>query len=81
MRSGKRFHKQFVGALFVMNENHKIIRFAMTRTCKMEETREMLSDIKESNDIGTIISDRCCQDILEIQAIFGHVFLAICGKF
>lgn len=70
--SDKKCIKQFENLYVVLNENHQVVAWRLTKSTKFEEIRDLLNDLKHclENELEYIIVDDCCRVRSLYQSIF-----------
>lgn len=77
--SDKKCVKQFENLFIVLNEEHKVVGWKLTKNTAFEEVRELLGELKKSLDknLQTVIVDDCCKVRCQYQSIFPGVVVKL----
>lgn len=71
--------KQFENLFIVLNEDHKVVGWRLTKSTSFEEIRDLLQSINDclDNPLQTVIVDDCCKVRYQYQSIFPGVVVKL----
>lgn len=71
--------KQFENLFIVLNEDHKVVGWRLTKSTTFEEIRDLLQSINDclDNPLQTVIVDDCCKVRYQYQSIFPGVVVKL----
>ena len=75
--SDNKYMKQFENRFIVLNEDHKVGGWRLTKSPAFKNIRDLLQEIKYSldNPLKTVIVDDCCKVKRECESIFPGVII------
>ena len=77
--SDNKYIKQFENLFIVLNEDHKVVGWRLTKSTAFEDIRDLLQEIKYSldNPLKTVIVDDCCKVKRQYESIFPGIVVKL----